>query len=68
MAEKHFHKSAWDNPLDYIFKTAKDAVLGWGPGRKMMEGLLKKKKKKKPRQRPRKFARGREHVRKMAEG
>lgn len=66
MAQKHFHKSAWDNPLDYIFKTAKDVVLGWGPGRKMTGGAVKKKKK--PRQRPRKFACGREHVRKTAEG
>lgn len=45
MAQKHFHKSAWDNPLDYIFKTAKDVVLGWGPGRKMTGGAVKKKKK-----------------------
>lgn len=44
MAQKHFHKSAWDNPLDYIFKTAKDVVLGWGPGRKMTGGAVKKKK------------------------
>ena len=69
IAEKHFHRSAWDNPLDYIFKKAEGAVLGRAPGRKMTECCLKKKKKRNlDRRRPGKLACGKERVRKMAKG